>query len=102
MSDSVGAQPQRSVVTIGGANGSFPGETNSVSYRVEMIDLTEPSRVTLNGQVLAGTTAGSGTTGWYYDNRTDTVVISTGTHPVSEALTVVATGGSPTNLPEPS
>ena len=40
-------------VTIGAARGSYPGEPTSVSTTIEMVDVTRPDQVTLDGRNLS-------------------------------------------------
>ncbi len=89
-------------VTIGAAHGHYPGEPTAVSYRLEMVDLSQPSQVTLNGRPLSLQTSGSGAPGWSYQAATATVVVNTPPLPVSWSVSVVASGGRPVDRPEPS
>jgi hypothetical protein len=66
-----------------------------------MVDLTQPSQVTLNGHPLDRRPAGSQTPGWYYQADTATVVVVTPSAPTDHTLTVVASGGLPVERPEP-
>jgi hypothetical protein len=107
ISDSVGSvrgggssTPSR--VTIGPTRGHYPGEPTAVAYHLELIDLTQPSLVTLNGRRLARQPPGSNAPGWSFQVGTATVVVNTASLPTTQALTVVASGGLPVNRPEPS
>ena len=107
ISDSLDATGQgqangTSRVTIGPADGHYPGEPARVSYRIEMIDTTAPSEVTLNGNRLESLTSGSNGPGWYYEAATSTVVITTSEATTSRALTVVMTGGAEVIRAEPA
>ena len=88
-------------VTIGAARGHYPGEPTAVDYRLEMVDLTQPSQVTLNGRRVAPQTPASGGPGWYYQPATGTVVVNTPAEPSTRAITVVATGSKLVDRPEP-
>jgi hypothetical protein len=106
ISDSLDASGQdqangTSRVTIGAAHGHFPGKPVRVSYRIELIDATAPSEVTLNGKRLESLTSGANGPGWYYEAATSTVVITTSEVPTSRALTVVTTGGAEVMRTEP-
>jgi hypothetical protein len=106
ITDSLGSEPNSgapmtSRVTIGSAHGHYPSEPAAVSYRIEMVDMTQPSRVTLNGRVLGQEPSGSNSPGWYYQPATATVVVDTQSVPSTGSATVVATGARPVNLPEP-
>jgi Glycosyl hydrolases family 31/Domain of unknown function (DUF5110)/Alpha-lytic protease prodomain len=104
MSDTVGTATQgpTSRVTIGPTVGHYPGEPDQVGYRVEMIDLTEPSEVTLNGDRLDPQASGADVQGWYYDAARATVVVTIPPRSTSQAENVVATGGDEVLRSEPS
>jgi len=89
-------------VTVGPAQGHYPGAPTSMGYRLEMVDLSQPGQVTLNGRGLNRLTPGSDGPGWYYQAVTATVVVDTPQLPTSRPLTVVASGGLPVNRPEPA
>jgi alpha-glucosidase (family GH31 glycosyl hydrolase) len=88
-------------VTIGAARGHYPGQASSVAYRVEMVDLSRPSKVTLDGSTLAERPSGGTRPGWSYQASTDTVTIVTGPSPTAHALTMVESGARPVELAEP-
>jgi len=88
-------------VTVGPAHGHYPGQPTSAGYRVEMVDLTQPSEVTVNGRPLART-SGSDVPGWSYDAATATVVVTTPSVSTTRAVVVVASGGRPVERPEPA
>jgi hypothetical protein len=89
-------------VTVGRAHGGYPGEPAAVAYRLDVVDLTGPSGVTLDGRRLARRPAGSSAVGWYYQASSSTVVVTTGRQPTTKGFTVVASGVRPTNRSEPS
>ncbi len=97
-----GGAPIASRVTIGPARGHYPGEPDAASYHLELVDLTQPSSVTLNGRRLARRPPGSNAPGWSFQAGTATVVVNTLAEPTTRALTLVASGGLPVNRPEPS
>jgi hypothetical protein len=97
----VGA-PAPSRVTVGPAVGNYPGRPTAMRYRIDMVDLTRPSQVTLDGKLVTPTAPGSSTSGWYYQSTSATVVVNTPPHPTDRSLTVVATGAAPVNQTEPS
>lgn len=97
--DGAGAASYR--VTIGSARGHYRGAPGAMTYLVQMVDLTPPSEVTLNGRRLAEHPPGSDSPGWSYQPATDTVVVSTPALPVDRATTVIASGSGPVNRPEP-
>ena len=88
-SSSAPAGGQPSVrVTIGAARGSYPGEPTSVSTTIEMVDVTRPRQVTLDGRASA---RGSGSgPGWSYQASTATLTVDVGSRPVAHAARVVA------------
>ena len=88
-------------MTVGPAQGHYPGAPTSVGYRLEMVDLTQPGQVTLNGRGLSRRTPGSDAPGWYYQAATATVVVNTPELPTARALAVVASGATAINRPEP-
>jgi hypothetical protein len=105
MTDSVGTvstdSGSVSRVTIGAARGGYPGEPSSVSYQLDLIDLTAPSEVRLNGHRLTSLRFASTGPGWYYDASTATVVVDTPALSTSHSQTVSAQGTTAVQLPEP-
>jgi hypothetical protein len=89
-------------VTVGAARGHYPGEPASVAYQLDMVDLTQPSQVTLNGRPLAQETPGSAASGWYYQGATATVVVKTPAQATIRTFSVTEWGGRPVDLSEPS
>ncbi len=73
-----------------------------MSYRIDMVDLTQPTSVTLNGRSLPRMAPGADGPGWDYETATATVVVDTPALPTARAFTVVASGSNPVNLPEPT
>jgi hypothetical protein len=88
-------------VTVGAARGHYPGEPASVSYQLDLVDLTEPSQVALNGRPLAPEAPGSAASGWYYQGATATVVINAPAQPTDRTFSVTESGGRPVDLSEP-
>lgn len=89
-------------VIIGPARGHYPGEPTAVGYRLELVDLTQPSQVTLNGHPVTAQTSGSGGAGWYYQAATATVVVNTPSLPSNRAITIGVEGTQLVDRPEPS
>ncbi len=89
-------------LAIGPAHGSYPGQPASTAYRVELIDLTRPTRVTLDGHTLTALPPGSDSPGWYYDSATSTVVVDTPSLSTAHQVTVTASGASVVNRTEPA
>jgi alpha-glucosidase (family GH31 glycosyl hydrolase) len=106
ITDSLGAEGARHVVkpswvTVGPTHGHYPGEPTAVGWRIRMVDLTQPSGVTLNGHRIDHQQPGSQRPGWYYQTNAATVVVNTPSLPATEAFTVMATGSRSVNQPEP-
>ncbi len=87
-------------VTIGAARGSYPGEPTSQSTRVELVDVTRPGQVTLDGRRLRPR-SGSGP-GWSYDASTETLIVVVGSRPVVHAARVVAVGSAAVTRADPA
>ena len=85
---------------MGAAHGHYPGEPTAVDYRLEMVDLTPPSQVTLDGHRLSPLTPASPGEGWFYQAATSTVVVQTPPLPTTRVITVVAAGSKPIDRPE--
>jgi hypothetical protein len=93
-----GGQPSARV-TIGAARGAYPGEPSSVSTTIDLVDVTRPDRVIVNGQRLG---AGNGSRpGWVYQSATQTLVVHLGQHSVDQKASIVAVGAGPTTRAEP-
>jgi alpha-glucosidase (family GH31 glycosyl hydrolase) len=88
-------------MTVGAAHGHFPGEPTAVGYRLDMVDMTQPSGVTLNGRSLPHQAAGSDSQGWSYDPATETVVVNTSRVPTDHTLAVAVSGTGQVNRGEP-
>jgi hypothetical protein len=105
ITDSVGAPAgpgaTASRITIGPARGHYPGAPSASRYRLEMVDLTQPTRVTLNGHTIERRPSGSAGPGWYYEVGTATVVVDTPSLPANRTTTVLASGTLTVNRPEP-
>ena len=96
-----GAVPP-STVTIGAAHGHYPGAPATVDYRLQLVDLTQPSGVKVNGHPISRQPAGSQAYGWYYQADTATVVINAGSMPTTKSFSVVATNSRTVDRAEPS
>jgi hypothetical protein len=108
LTDSIGSGVGRGVparsdtrVTVGSAHGHYPGEPAAVSYQLDMVDLTAPSQVTLNGHRLGKRSSASAAPGWYYQASTATVVVTTGWESTSRSFTVLASGTRSLTRSEP-
>ena len=89
------------VVTVGARRGRYPGEASTTAYRLELVDESPPSQVTVDGRRLRVVTAGSDATGWYYQAASATVVVNTPTVASTRAATVAAIGSLPVERAEP-
>jgi Glycosyl hydrolases family 31/Ricin-type beta-trefoil lectin domain/Domain of unknown function (DUF5110)/Carbohydrate binding module (family 6)/IPT/TIG domain len=83
-----------STVTVGPATGSYSGEPANRSYTVDLVDLSKPTSVQINGATLAAS-------GWTYNSATSTVQIPVPATAVGQSVTVTQTGGSAVSLGEP-
>jgi hypothetical protein len=103
MTDSVATgRTQDARLTIGSAHGHYRGEPSAVSYRIDMVDLTRPATVTLNGKQLERRPPGSDAPGWYYQVSTSTVTVVTAPLSTSHSATVLASGTKAVNRSEPA
>ena len=94
------AGPPSVRVTIGGARGSYRGEPTSVATTVEMVDVTRPNQVSVNGRNLsARSSAGQH---WSYQAATSTLTVAIGPRPVAQTTRVVAVGATSTNRGGPA
>jgi hypothetical protein len=87
-------------VTIGAARGSYPGQPTSVSTTIEMVDVTRPDQVNLDGRKLSARN-GSGP-GWHYQPSSSTLTVDIGSRPVGHEARVVAVGAIPVARGEPT
>ncbi len=100
-STGAGPTPSTARVTIGSAHGHYRGEPSAVRYRLQMVDLSEPSGVTLDGRRLDRRPRGSDAPGWSYQASTATVVVVTAPLSTSRTFTVVASGTGAVSRSEP-
>ncbi len=87
-------------VTIDAARGGYPGEPTSVATTIEMVDVTRPDQVTLDGRNL-NARSGSGPR-WSYQASTSTLTVDIGSRPVKQNARVVAVGAMPVARGEPT
>ena len=83
-----------STVTIGPATGSYSGEPSSRTYTVDLIDLSKPTSVSVNGTALS-------TGGWTYNSASDTLQVPLPATPVGQSVTLTQKGGSAVQRTEP-
>jgi len=84
-----------STVVIGPASGSYPGAPASRQYTVDLVDVSSPRSVLVDGKALPASR-------WSYDAATHTVQVSLGAVPVGRATTVTQVGGSAVQAQEPA
>jgi hypothetical protein len=87
-------------VTIEATRGRFPGQVAVSHDRVEIVDVSLPSSVTVDGRAVPERSAGTGP-GWSYQAATATVSVVLPSTSISSATTVVERGGSPVERAEP-
>jgi len=81
-------------VTIAPSRGDYPGRPAAVRYQLRLVDVEQPSRVTVNGRRLDGRA-------WTYQAGTQTVLIGLGSVSTGAGITVVASGATPVDRSEP-
>jgi hypothetical protein len=79
-------------VTIAGTRGSYRGEPTSVATTIDMVDVTRPDQVAVNGRNLSA----RGTAGrhWSYQSSTSTLTVDLGSRPVGQNARVLALGAT--------
>jgi alpha-glucosidase (family GH31 glycosyl hydrolase) len=88
--------------TILPTRGRYPGQSRTIDYQLDLVDVSPPSRVTLNGKDLAEQANGAPKVGWSYDAHTDTAIVDVGSISGSRAVNVAAVGASPVSQSEPT
>jgi len=88
-------------VVIGAACGGYPGEAMSRAYQLQLVDLSQPSQVLLDGGPLAQVAPG-GSDGWWYDAASQTVEVAVPETPVSQRVVVTELGGATVSRSEPA
>ena len=71
-----------------------------MSTTIEMIDVTRPDQVTLDGRILSAR-SGSGP-GWSYQPSTSTLTVDIGSRPAVQTARIVAIGATPVARGEPT
>lgn len=98
-----GAGSARSTrITIGPALGHYPGQPTAASYRVQLVDVSAPRGVTLDGRALAQRPPVAAVAGWSYDASTATLTVVTGSSPTTGSVGIVENGGLPVDRAEPT
>ena len=93
-----GSTPSTKVV-IAATRGHYGGQPANVTYHLDLIGLSRPTSVTLDGVPLR---EGPAQASWSYDGSTDTVAVTLGTRSIRSVLTVVEHGGQVVDRAEPS
>jgi 3D (Asp-Asp-Asp) domain-containing protein len=88
-----GAGPAASTVVIGAAQGSYPGAPTTRSYQVDLVGISRPSAVLVDGRALPG---------WVYDATTHTLAATLPAVPVGQPATLTQVGGSALQAAEPA
>jgi len=88
-------------LVVAPATGHYRGQARSSTYTIEMVDLSRPTAVTLNGAKLAEGQAQASGPSWTYDSSTHTVVIDAGPTAATRGLRVTETGGRLQSQAEP-
>ncbi|MGH9016526.1 MAG: TIM-barrel domain-containing protein, partial [Acidimicrobiales bacterium] len=94
-----GARPSVEV-TVGATRGRYRGEPATVATTIEMVDVTRPATVTVDGRALSDR-GGSGPR-WSYRAATATLTVAIGRRPVAQKASVVAVGAAPVTRSEPA
>lgn len=87
--------PRTTTVKIGAAHGSYPGAPNSRSYTIDLVDVSAPRTVLVDGRPLPSTD-------WDYDAAAHTLTVSVGSVPTNRTETITQIGGSAIRLSEPA
>lgn len=84
-----------SSVVIGPVKGSYPGAPTERAYTVELVDVSAPHSVLVDGRKLPASA-------WSYDAAADTLRVPLTATPVDRSVTVTQIGGAPVTVPEPT
>jgi hypothetical protein len=79
-------------VTIGADRGRFPGQQASRPYAVNVVDVTAPRQVTVDGHGLGQVSAASDAPGWWYDQPRATLHVRTASLRTDRAHVVAQAG----------
>ncbi len=93
-------RPPSVQVTIGAARGSYRGEPLSVATIIDMVDVTRPDRVTLDGRRLSPGNRSGGH--WSYQASTSTLTVDVGSRPVAQNVHVLALGARTLTRAQPN
>jgi Glycosyl hydrolases family 31/Domain of unknown function (DUF5110)/NPCBM-associated, NEW3 domain of alpha-galactosidase/Carbohydrate binding module (family 35)/IPT/TIG domain len=87
-----------STLVIGPTRGSYPGAPASRQYTVDLVDVSKPSSVLVDGRPVPS----SGVSGWSYSAATHTLRVPLGSVPVGSSATITQAGGVPVQSAEPA
>ena len=79
----------RKTLTIGPAQGSFPGAPATRSWEVRFAGIDQPRDVSVNGMAMTRA-AGATASGWWYDAAAHTAVVRTAELPTNAPVSVTA------------
>ena len=88
-------------VVVGPAQGSYPGMPSTRGYLVQLVDVSQPSRVFTGLQQLAQVAPG-GSNGWWYDPGNQTLNVSLPETSVHQRVVVTEIGGPAVDRSEPA
>lgn len=88
-------------VVIGRAQGSYPGMPSSRSYLVQLVDVSQPTRVTARDGQLPQVAPG-GSDGWWYDAAHQTLHVSLPETSVQRPIVLTEVGGTAVDRSEPA
>jgi hypothetical protein len=88
-------------VRIGPTRGHYDGAPLSTRYRLDLVGVTRPTGITLDGRHLSAHPTGSGAAGWSYFPDTATVVIDAPSGPTGRSVSAVVSGTRPVKRTEP-
>ncbi|MEY9935510.1 hypothetical protein ABH926_010192 [Catenulispora sp. GP43] len=86
---------EATTVTIGAADGSYPGAPTSRSYTVDLTGVSQPRTVLVDGRPLASSQ-------WSYDGGSHTIAVALPTSSVRRSVTVTEIGGDTVQAAEPA
>ena len=84
-----------STVTIGAANGIYPGAPTTRSYTVDLTDLSRPHTVLVGGKPLAASQ-------WTYNSAAHTLSVPLPTSSVRQSVAITEIGGGKVQVAEPA
>ncbi len=89
------------VITIGGAQGSYPGQPVSRNFQLKVVDASRPATVHAGNTLLPQTTAGSTAVGWWYDDASRTVHVTLPPSATQDTTKVDLDGTRPVTVTAP-